>query len=370
MKTLIIEGLRCFRSPGPIPLAPLTLLVGDNGAGKTTLLACARLAARLAASGGRTPDLDEAPFPLGAYVSFYTVGFECDASPGDPRAHPACSVVGRFDRGGSGLTVLGELRVRTDPDAEAEVFTREEKAGGEGEEDDEDEVARYVADRLRPVSSRYGDVYASDPAVPFWTRDPRPYTAGLDIACIQRRHGGERRELLKAALADFGRASRLFSEVDTWPQEGQAGQDGAFQIGLCPSFLSLGEQGRGVSHVLPLILQVLLTEPGALCLLQQPDAHLHPRAQAALGTLLGALVKIDRKQLIVETHSEHLIDRVRADVRDSHLRPEDVRILFLERQGDEVTVHPMGVDAGGALQDAPAGYRRFFMHEERREPGG
>ena len=60
-------------------------------------------------------------------------------------------------------------------------------------------------------------------------------------------------------------------------------------------------------------------------LLQQPEVHLHPSAQAALGSLF-CQVAAAGKQLIVETHSDHVIDRIRMDVRDgtSALKHEDV----------------------------------------------
>ena len=66
MDALILRNVRCFREPAPIPLAPLTVLVGENSTGKTTLLAAIRLAWRLARSV-QTPDFNEEPFPLGAY---------------------------------------------------------------------------------------------------------------------------------------------------------------------------------------------------------------------------------------------------------------------------------------------------------------
>ena len=66
-------------------------------------------------------------------------------------------------------------------------------------------------------------------------------------------------------------------------------------------------------------------------LLQQPEVHLHPTAQAALGSLFCEIAGWDR-QIIVETHSDYIIDRVRMDVRDNKtdLKPADVSILYFE----------------------------------------
>ena len=77
-----------------------------------------------------------------------------------------------------------------------------------------------------------------------------------------------------------------------------------------------------------------------LFLLQQPEVHLHPSAQAALGSLFCRVASPDR-QLIVETHSDHLLDRVRMEVRDgeSNLKPEDVSILYFERGDLDVNMY-------------------------------
>ena len=95
--------------------------------------------------------------------------------------------------------------------------------------------------------------------------------------------------------------------------------------------------------------------------------HLHPSAQAALGSLF-CQVAGPKHQLIVETHSDHLMDRVRMDVRDgvSGLKPEDVSILLFERRGLDVRIHSFRIDKEGNVLDSPDGYRQFFMDEMSR----
>jgi predicted ATPase len=102
-------------------------------------------------------------------------------------------------------------------------------------------------------------------------------------------------------------------------------------------------------------------------LLQQPEVHLHPRAQAALGSFLCDLVKTTRSKVLVETHSDYIIDRVRADIRDKkNISHRDVVILFFERCGFDVKIHPITLDAQGNMDGQPRTYRSFFMEEERR----
>ena len=105
-------------------------------------------------------------------------------------------------------------------------------------------------------------------------------------------------------------------------------------------------------------------------LLQQPEVHLHPQAQAALGTLFCE-VAAGGRQLVVETHSDYIIDRVRMDVRDgtTGLKPEDVSILYFEPGDLDVKIHSIRLDEMGNVLDAPQGYRQFFAEELRRSIG-
>ena len=73
---------------------------------------------------------------------------------------------------------------------------------------------------------------------------------------------------------------------------------------------NLIDVGYGVSQVLPLLTEMLRPNAPSMFLLQQPEVHLHPSAQAALGSLFCSIAGPDR-QLVVETHSDYIIDRVR-----------------------------------------------------------
>jgi predicted ATPase len=176
---------------------------------------------------------------------------------------------------------------------------------------------------------------------------------------------------LKANLSDFGKASGLFKDVEI-KRKGPKESD-PFQIAvkiLGPAF-NLADVGYGVSQILPILVDTTQAIPGSIFLLQQPEVHLHPRAQAELGTFLAILAKNNQKQFLIETHSDYLLDRIRMDIREKvHLRPEDVSLLYFERTDAAVTIHPLEIDSQGNIVDAPLHYRRFFLEEERRMFGG
>lgn len=85
--------------------------------------------------------------------------------------------------------------------------------------------------------------------------------------------------------------------------------------------------GFGLSYVLPILVAVLSSEPGSLLLLENPEAHLHPRGQAQIGRFL-AVAAANGIQVIVESHSDHILNGIRVAVKDGALAPEDAKLLF------------------------------------------
>lgn len=178
---------------------------------------------------------------------------------------------------------------------------------------------------------------------------------------------------LKEGIEEFGKSSGLFDEISIRPLGGRESEPFQVQIRKFGSRLvgprrNLIDVGYGVSQVLPVITQLLRPEAPPLFLLQQPEVHLHPSAQAALGSMFCRVAETG-PQLIVETHSDHLIDRVRMEVRDGALKPGNVSVLFFERDELDVRIHSLQIDEDGNIVGAPRGYRRFFMEETRRSLG-
>src|SRR5207245_6950115 len=124
-----------------------------------------------------------------------------------------------------------------------------------------------------------------------------------------------------------------------------------FQIGVKsggPTF-NLVDVGYGVSQVLPILVDIL-QRPAAneLFLLQQPEVHLHPRAQSELGSFFAGQAGRKRR-FVIETHSDHLVDRVRMEVRRRTLRPKDVSLLYFEREKHGAMIHNIELDKDGGI---------------------
>ena len=218
-----------------------------------------------------------------------------------------------------------------------------------------------------PVRSKPRRTY--DPARP--TPDPEGDYIPMHLAHLSH-HDPKRWNRLKEALEDFGKEAGLFDEIDirhlgkrdSEPFQMQVRKSGRKLKGPRRNLIDVG---YGVSQVLPVITELLEKDAPPMFLLQQPEVHLHPSAQAALGSLFCE-VATTGKQLVVETHGDHLLSRVRMDVRDgkTKLKPEDVSILFFERDDLDVRIHSIRLDEEGNVLGAPPTYRKFFMEETRR----
>ena len=221
-----------------------------------------------------------------------------------------------------------------------------------------------------PVRSKPRRTY--DPARP--TRDPEGDYVPMYLADLYFRDK-QAWAALKSRLEQFGKSSGLFEEIsirplgkkDSEPFQVQVKKPGASLRGHKGPWRNLIDVGYGVNQALPLITELLRPDAPPLFLLQQPEVHLHPSAQAALGSLFCHVAGPER-QLVVETHSDHLINRVRMDVRDGEtdLKPEDVSILFFQREDLDVRIHSLRIDDDGNILGAPDSYGQFFMDETTR----
>ena len=221
-----------------------------------------------------------------------------------------------------------------------------------------------------PVRSKPRRTY--DPSRP--TPDPEGDYVPMYLADVYSRDK-EKWSGLKEGLEGFGEVSGLFDEISIRRLGKRSSEPFQVQIrkfagGLKGPQRNLIDVGYGVSQVLPVITELLQEGAPDMFLLQQPEVHLHPSAQAALGGLFCQVAGPER-QLVIETHSDHLINRVRMDVRDgnSPLSPDDVSILYFEREDLDVKIHSLRIDEEGNILGAPGSYGRFFMEETARSLG-
>jgi len=130
--------------------------------------------------------------------------------------------------------------------------------------------------------------------------------------------------------------------------------------------VSMRDVGFGISQVLPVIVQSILSQKKVI-LIEQPELHLHPRLQAELGSLFAHCISAPQEnQFIIETHSEHLILRLQKLIRTGLLKPSDVSVIYVMKKEDGSHAYPLRLDEDGDFIDAwpegffEEGYREIF----------
>jgi hypothetical protein len=119
---------------------------------------------------------------------------------------------------------------------------------------------------------------------------------------------------------------------------------------------SLTNVGVGVSQILPIIVLCLVSKPGELILLEQPELHLHPALQQKLADFFLEVTRSGR-QIIVETHSEYLITRLRLRTVQDPETSKQYQIVFAENDAVHGTTYrPVDVDENGSLETWPEGF--------------
>lgn len=179
----------------------------------------------------------------------------------------------------------------------------------------------------------------------------------------------KRRSGFHKALAAVGKDGNLFDSIAI-KRFGDSDGD-PFEVHAVFGDRShpIAHVGYGVSQALPIIAEALTLPRGTRLYVQQPEVHLHPKAQSSLGALIHSLATVESKSFVIETHSDFLIDRFRVEVRDKNVRP-DCSVLFFRRTslGNEVTEIP--IESSGAYSEIqPDDFREFFIHEQYRVLG-
>jgi len=154
--------------------------------------------------------------------------------------------------------------------------------------------------------------------------------------------------------------------------------------------VNLTDMGYGASQVLPVLIQAVLAQPGDTLIVEQPELHLHPRAQVDLTDLFIVMAR-QGTNFLIETHSEHLLLRLRRCIAETHLKslenkpeipgqqagilppelrpllwPQDVAAYFVERPASAPAslVTPLEIDRFGDLPTAQ-GFADFFSDDAR-----
>ncbi len=411
-----IEEVRCLAERQNFEIRPLTFLVGENSTGKTTALGCFQALANCFTEG--VVDFNRSPYSMGNFEDVvrnsrkkgktFKLGFNFEHGKENVewilefveqkgKLEPAVDAASlRFSDGK--IVCIPDFGLELDThvaDFDGEknqyhivhgydlvsefppsAFLRYIMSGAESE--DEKALQKYL--KTKPTALWRDKPILVFSIAPIRSHPKQSYNAtevsddpeGSDVPMqlMERKTTKEKEwEALKQQLVKFGKSSGLFQNIEI---VNLRSPEASFQLRIKvrgPN-ASIIDVGYGISQILPILVQILdppssrgpVTEM-PFFLLQQPEIHLHPKAQAELSTLIAKLAGEHKRAFIVETHSDYMIDRARIEIRKGTIRPEDVSLIYLEPKGRVVKVHNISFDKTGDMISIPNSYREFFMKE-------
>lgn len=425
-----MEEVRCFGERQTLEIRPLTFLVGENSTGKTTALACFHILADYLRGTGI--DFNQSPYSMGVFKDIvrnsykkeknFKLGFASKYNNEDIE-----TTIELIEKKEGIEPVVSSITMKL---TDGEIIVRAEDAMDKRElrlDSFDEEQNRYRiacnSDRLNEYSvffffppftqesegeitfSKYFEkkvknfigspwdvfrtmsVFSTSPirSRPKRTYDPeREFDdpEGSDIPMYLMRIEATKKkdwEKLKQQLIKFGISSGLFQDIKI--KNFGRSLSGPFQLQfkVRGPTSNITDVGYGVSQILPILVQILNYgirkgpepeyEDMSYFLLQQPEVHLHPRAQTEFSSLLAKLANQGKLSFIIETHSDYMIDRARIEIRKGNIKPDDVSLIYFEPKGNIVNVHNVGFDEMANMTNVPTHYRNFFLKESKRLMG-
>jgi predicted ATPase len=124
--------------------------------------------------------------------------------------------------------------------------------------------------------------------------------------------------------------------------------------------------GFGVTYTLPILAAILAAEPGSLIIIENPEAHLHPAGQSKLAALMSLAAQAGI-QILVETHSDHIINGALVALKQRKIDLNKIKIHYFDRDETEHAVSSIEVEVlkGGRIRNAPDGFFDQFGKDLR-----
>lgn len=165
-------------------------------------------------------------------------------------------------------------------------------------------------------------------------------------------------------LTTFGITSALFDKIEIQKLGNAEGTPFLINIRYGKLIQKITNVGYGVSQILPLLVDPLTSEE-TMFTIQQPEVHLHPKAQAAYGSFIFETAAFKKNMYIIETHSNYLIERFRYTLaKNKEAKPES-QIVFFEHTDNGTTATSLPLKDNGHFEiEPPESYGEFFIDEE------
>jgi len=178
-----------------------------------------------------------------------------------------------------------------------------------------------------------------------------------DLKSGRGKRTGRRYKPIEARMAEWLRKAGLIHSFELRPvAEGRKDFEVKVKTARDSAEVLITDVGFGVSQLLPVLVLCYYVPEGSTILLEQPEIHLHPSVQAALADLFIDVVINRNVQIIVESHSEHLLRRLQRRIAEEAIAPDDTALYFCRREGGASVADKLEVDLYGNIVNWPAGF--------------
>lgn len=350
INTVQIQNFKCFKNLS-VDTKPLTVLSGVNGMGKSSFVQSLLLLRQSVLEGG-----DYLNAKLNG--SLVSLGFADDvlyenADSNEPitfvLSNAEQSQTFSFDYS-KGSRVLSSIKypyqhLSWSLFLEDFYYLKAERIG-----------PRTVFDSVDVGSSRYNQIGNAGEYCAWLLASHERKPIGCESLLHKNQEINELRIQVEAWLSEIGQTPRI--HLDEYHAMDRVSMQCSFmRDGIPSSNYRLTNVGFGLTYVLPIFVAALLAKPGALIIIENPEAHLHPKGQSAIGLFLSQ-VAASGIQVFVETHSDHLLNGIRIATKRGLIKPDDVSLHFFNREhgAQSTTVITPTLDKHGRLNHWPEGF--------------
>lgn len=345
-------------------ISPLTLLTGLNSSGKSTVMQSMALVRQNFLHGTSVPIFGLAGplVQLGAFSDVRTHGAESDCVRIELKSSDGLFSFELVDIGAGNSTGIRSLSGKVPPQLVSDDFQY------------------LLADRVVPQNLFPRSAQSSPVAGALGVRGEftaeRISSAGSVPVSVARRCPVDVVGKFESIVGKVAPTDALLDQVAGWLQQMSPGvRITAEEISGTDEFrLQFGYVGRagisetdqrlrpanvgfGLTYTLPIIVACLVAKPGSVLLLENPEAHLHPRGQAAMAALIARVVA-DGVQVVVETHSDHVLNGVRLATKKGWISAAEVAIHYFSRAPEDgaAYVESPAILGDGRLSNWPEGF--------------
>lgn len=383
LNKLRIKNFKSWKDTGEINMAPITMFFGGNSSGKTSLLQFLLMLKQTA----EAEDYSGQIFKFDGIVSlgnFKQVVYDCDKKNHieflvSKNADPKGSFFDRIETIDAVIAeenkkmVLKKLNVK-ERELEKQSFrfnwqkTIDKILDPKNENKDETKLEReafFKTGWKMILSQVVPNIYYIGPLRNFPERDYQwknniPFEVGkrgeftIQAIIASNLEKGNLQKSVAAALKRIG----LIEKFEVKPIV--KNRDDHYEVRVKKSnsstWVLLPDVGFGISQILPIITALFQSSKGTTLILEQPEIHLHPKAQIELADVIIDAVKERKIQVIIESHSEHFLTRIQTRIADETISKDDAKLYFCKNERGFSELEALKLNDSGDIENWPENF--------------